>query len=134
MRQQLFFKVLATSAVLLVANCSWAEPFAYSTNEKSGTVSVIDTQKDEVVGTFNAGQKPRGAAISGDGKYIFVSDQPHNALVVIDLETKAISDTIRLEASPEGVSISPDSKWIAVANEEDNSVSFIDTATRKVSY
>lgn len=102
MQQKLFFKVLAASAALLVASCGWAAPFAYSTNQNSGTVSVIDTQKDEVVGTFNAGQKPRGAAISSDGKYIFVSDQPHNALVVINLETKAVSDTIKLEALLKG--------------------------------
>src|SRR3954468_18239502 len=43
----LFSALLAAAAV--------AQPFAYVTNEKSGTVSVIDTAVDRVVGEIPAG-------------------------------------------------------------------------------
>ena len=45
-----------------------AAPFAYVPNEKSGTISVIDTENDSVVAEIKAGDKPRGLAASKDGK------------------------------------------------------------------
>ena len=54
-----------------------AAPFAYVPNEKSGTLSVIDTENDTVVSEIKAGDKPRGLAASIDGKTLYVSDQPN---------------------------------------------------------
>ena len=45
-----------------------AAPFAYVPNERSGTVSVIDTASDQVVATIKTGGKPRGIAASPDGR------------------------------------------------------------------
>jgi len=61
---------------LLVASNVLAAPFAYVPNEKSGTLSVIDTETDSVVAEIKAGDKPRGLAVSKDGKTLYVSDQP----------------------------------------------------------
>ena len=100
----------------LLAPCTMlAAPFAYVPNEKSGTLSVIDTSSDMVVAEIKAGDKPRGLAISMDGKTLYVSDQPNNVLVKIDLEQRAASGVVELGESPEGVSISPDGKWVAAA-------------------
>ena len=65
-----------------------AAPFAYVPNEKSGTLSVIDTETDTVVADIKAGDKPRGLAVSKDGKIVYVSDQPHNALVLVDVDKR----------------------------------------------
>src|SRR5438093_561598 len=54
-------------------------------NENGGTISLIDTARDEVVGEIKTGGKPRGAAIHASRKLAYVSDQPNNALLVIDL-------------------------------------------------
>ena len=76
------------TAVVLVA--AWMAPFtvsaqlAYASNEKDGTLSVIDTAKDDVVGTIPAGKTPRGMAASVDGQRLYVSDQKSNALRIID--------------------------------------------------
>src|SRR5437867_2761163 len=44
------------------------------TNQSSNTVSVIDTDSDEVVETIRkVGQKPHGIAITGDGRKVLVS-------------------------------------------------------------
>ncbi len=77
-----------------------AAPFAYLPNEKSGILSVIDCATDAVVATIKAGDKPRGLALSKDGKTLYVSDQAHNALLVIDLVQRAVVDTIVLDESP----------------------------------
>ena len=55
-------------------------------NENGGTVSLIDTARDEVVGEIKTGGKPRGTAIHAARKLAYVSDQPNNALLVIDLD------------------------------------------------
>jgi len=85
-----------------------AAPFAYVPNERSGTVSVIDTASDRVVATIKTGGKPRGIAASPDGRRLYVSDQPNGSLVVVDLAAREISEQIPVGKSPEGVTISRD--------------------------
>src|SRR5438477_7365001 len=89
-----------------VALSAWAAPFAYIPNERSGTVSVIDTASDEIVATIKTGGKPRGIAAHPDGRRLYVSDQPSGALLVIDLEKREVSDRIPVGKSPEGVGLS----------------------------
>jgi YVTN family beta-propeller protein len=96
--------VAAIFAGIAANNCS-AATLAYSTNEGSGTVSVIDTSSDNVIDTFPVGDKPRGAAITPDGKVMYVSDQPHNSLIVIDLTNRKVISSTKLSSSPEGVGI-----------------------------
>src|SRR5881396_1579450 len=66
-------------------------------NENGGTISLIDTARDEVVGEIKTGGKPRGAAIHAARKLAYVSDQPNNALLVIDLGQRAVAKKIDLE-------------------------------------
>src|SRR6516225_7169988 len=94
--------------VLAVPLLAAAAPFAYVPNEGSGTLSVIDTSTDKVVADIAAGKKPRGTAISADGRTAYVSDQPNNRLVVVDLAGRQMTGSIDLGESPEGVGISPD--------------------------
>src|SRR5256714_13275484 len=98
-------------------------------NENGGSISLIDTARDEVVGEIKTGGKPRGAAIHAARKLAYVSDQPNNALLVIDLEQRAVAKKIDLGESSEGVYISPDGSLVAAAVELTNSVAFIDTAS-----
>jgi YVTN family beta-propeller protein len=103
-------------------------------NENGGTISLIDTARDEVVGEIKTGGKPRGTAILASRRIAYVSDQPANALLVVDLDKRAVTKRIDLGESPEGVYISPDGKLIAAAVELTNSVVFIDTATDAVAF
>ena len=104
---------LVTLALVILPLSAVSAPFAYVQNEKSGTVSVIDTATDEVVGEIKAGDKPRGAALSADGKWLFVSDQPNNILVKVDTEAREAVGKIELGESPECFSSSHDGKWIS---------------------
>ena len=51
-----------------------AAPLAYVPNEKSGSISVIDTATDTVVRSIAAGKRPRGLAADRAGKTLFVTD------------------------------------------------------------
>src|SRR5512144_2133283 len=62
------------SLVLLLPAAALAAPFAYVPNEGSGSVSVIDTATDQVIAEIPAGKKPRGTAVSVDGRTAYVSD------------------------------------------------------------
>ena len=77
-----------------------AAPFAYVPNEGSGTLSVIDTATDQVVGEIAAGKKPRGIVVSADGRTVYVSDQPNNQLVVVDIGSRKATGVIALGESP----------------------------------
>src|SRR2546423_15096886 len=121
--RMLGFVLLASIAALAHAG------LALVGNENAGTISLIDTARDEVVGEIKTGGKPRGAAIHAARKLAYVSDQPNNALLVIDLEKRAVTGKVDLGESSEGVYISPDGSLVAAAVELTNSVAFIDTAS-----
>ena len=118
------YSLACIAASALLAATALAQPYAYVPNEKSGTVSIIDTATDRVTGEIKAGDKPRGIAVSPDGKFLYVSDQPNRALNVIDIAKKAITVKIPLGESPEGVGISSDGKWVVVAVPEEPKKSF----------
>jgi YVTN family beta-propeller protein len=76
--------LIAVSLTLGLTLSAWAGTAVVS-NEGSGTLSLIDTRSDEVVGEINAGGKPRGAALSTTTQRIYVSEQNSNGLLIVDL-------------------------------------------------
>jgi YVTN family beta-propeller protein len=80
--------VLVALALALAPLAGAAAPFAYVPNEGSGTLSIIDTASDRVVGDIAVGQKPRGTVVSADGRTAYVSDQPNNLLVIVVLAAR----------------------------------------------
>ena len=117
------FGACATSVLL-------AAPLAFVANEKSATVSLIDTATDQRVGGIPAGERPRGIT-SGQGR-VFVTDGKSASLLELDPQLGKIVRQINVGDSPEGVSLSPDGKLLAVAVEDDNAVVLIRVADGKV--
>ena len=59
--------------VILVGLIGPAKAFtAYVSNEKSNTVSVVDTDRMETVKTIKVGQRPRGIELTKDDRYCLV--------------------------------------------------------------
>ena len=113
-------------AVLLAAfgAAAQAGPLAYVPNEKSATLSVIDTSTDARQADIPAGQRPRG--IAGGGKRVYVTDGKTGSLLIIDTASGKLVRSVPVGDSPEGVSLSADGKLLAVAVEDDNSVVLLD--------
>ena len=73
---------------------------AYVSNEKSNTVSVIDTESWTVTKTIKVGQRPRGIEFSRDGKFVMVAVGDDDTIQVIDAKTQAIVDTLPWVPTP----------------------------------
>src|SRR6516225_2935023 len=99
---------------------------AYVSNEKSNTISVIDTDKFQVVKTIKVGQRPRGIELTKDGKYVLVAVGDDDTIQMIDVRTHEIVATLPSGPDPELFTQDPPGKILYVANENDNTVTIID--------
>src|SRR6476661_2069800 len=104
---------------------------AYVSNEKSNTVSVIDTSKWEVVRTIKVGQRPRGIEITKDEKFVLVAVGDDDTIEIIDKRTNEIVGTLPSGPDPELFVQDAAGKLLYVANENDNTVTIIDIEKRE---
>jgi YVTN family beta-propeller protein len=116
----------------------------FASNERSGDVTVIDGNNDEVVATFTVGKRPRGIHATPDGKRLFVTlsgsprmapgldenrapaDKRADGLGVIDPAARKLIDHWHIGSDPEQFAISRDGKFAFIANEDDASASIVD--------
>src|SRR5690242_21509783 len=103
---------------------------AYVSNEKGNTVSVIDTDKWQVVRTIKVGQRPRGIAFTKDQKYVLVAVGDDDTIQMIDISSNEVVDTLPSGPDPELFIQDVTGKILYVANENDNTVTIIDIEKR----
>jgi DNA-binding beta-propeller fold protein YncE len=75
----------------------------FVSNRVANTVSKIDMQTLEVVGSFAVPGGPDCMDVSADGKLLFVTARWAKKLTVVDLETRKIVRNINVGRSPHGV-------------------------------
>ncbi len=93
-------------------------------NANSDTVSIIDTQTDEVVRTVSVkpmdelpfGSAPNALAVSPDGKTLYVANGGNNLLAVVDVDTGRLRGLVPTGWYPGAVVVSADGATIYVAN------------------
>ncbi len=103
---------------------------AYVSNEKGNSISVIDTDKMEMVATIQTGQRPRGIEVSRDGKLVYVAVGDDDKIQVFDAKTFKSAGELPSGADPEQFTIDPAGKILYVANENDAMVTVIDLEKR----
>jgi PQQ-dependent catabolism-associated beta-propeller protein len=144
--------VLAGILFMAIPLCAQAGR-AYVTNEDGESVSVLDTDKAEVVATVNVGKRPRGMKLSRDGKqlYIAVSGLPKcppsvpdeecaklkrdltaDGIAVIDTATLKLSNLLKSGSDPEQFDLSHDGKRLFVANEDSGTLTVVNALTGAV--
>ncbi|MGH2670667.1 MAG: beta-propeller fold lactonase family protein, partial [bacterium] len=109
-----------------------AGSFVYVTNERSNTVSVIDTATDTLTATVLVGTAPRGVAVHPAGTFVYVANLASDTVSVIDAATNTVIETIPVGLFPQGVAVHPAGTFVYVANRDNSTVSVIDTATHTV--
>src|SRR5580704_7404011 len=114
---------MALVAVMLVMGLSAmapsaeAAPFAYVVNSGDGTVSVIDTATNTVVGLpIPVGREPFGVDVTPDGKHAYVTNRSSNNVSVIDTASNTVAATVAVGNTPRGIAIARDGKHAYVTN------------------
>jgi len=106
--------------------------YAYVTNGKSNTVSVLDMRNYKAIATIAVGINPTGVTANSQKNEIYVVNAGSNSLSVIDAEQNKVVATIGLEQNPYFVDVSPDGTRAYVGNAKSNSVSVLDLGGRRV--
>ena len=107
---------------------------AYVGNSNAGTVSVINTATNAVVGSaIPVGSVPFGIAITPDGTKAYVTNFVDDTVSVIDTATNTVvGSAIPVGDAPRDIAITPDGTKAYVTNQDADTVSVIDTATNTV--
>src|SRR5947207_11327675 len=92
-----FFTALGGSAA--------AELRVFVTNEKSDNVTVIDAASGKVVKQIPVGKRPRGVAVSPDGKRVYVCNSNSDSVSVIDPAVLTVVQTAPAGQDPEGIAV-----------------------------
>ncbi len=101
-------------------------------NNGDRTVSVVDTDKLEVVATLPGAADMTGVNGDPEETTAFVISRGENKVVVLDLEAMAPAGSIALPGTPETAVATPDGRTLYVALSSTNQVAVIDLPSRRL--
>src|SRR5690349_8553111 len=120
-------------------------PRLYVTDETGSRVVVIDPATRQVVRSIDVGKRPRGIAVSLDGKQIYVAlsgspiagpgvdesklppaDRAADGIGVIDLASGAVIRKYQSGQDPEAFALSKDGRTLFISNEETAELTVLD--------
>jgi len=95
-------------------------PYLLVVNKSSNSLSVVDPVTREEIKTLQTGFAPHEVAVSGDGRFAYVTDygtggQPGNTITVVDLEALEVVNTLSVapHSRPHGVAVAADGTlWV----------------------
>src|SRR5215208_2629061 len=113
-------------------------PFAYVTNERDGTITVIDTNTDRVYSTINVGGRVRGIRLSEDRKRIWVAisyptnqSQGEDTIAELDANGTVLAK-YAAGTDPENFAIDKAAARLYIANEDAGTASITDVKANRV--
>ncbi len=87
----------------------------YVTNTKSSSLSIIDTNTLEVVGTIQLGAgKPNRVVFHPDGKLAWVVFDKSHDLGIVDADAKKLVRRIKIGGNPYNLAFTPDGRYLYV--------------------
>ncbi len=108
---------------------------AFVPNQRSGTVSVIDTASDTVVRTLSAQGalgKRLQQVLPGPQGQLYLIDAEHHRLIELDTTQDRVLRSVEIGENAEGIALSPDGTQFAICVEGQNQVMLIDVGQFKV--
>ena len=117
--------LLVGTAAWLTASAPASAFMAYVSNEKSNTVSVIDTDSWTVTKTIKVGQRPRGIDFTRDGKFVMVAVGDDDTIQMIDAKTMEVVDSLPSGPDPNSSPRMPPARR-SMSPTNDNTVTVID--------
>src|SRR5215213_9982219 len=116
-------------------------PLAYVTNERDGTITVIDTGADAVVNTIKVGARPRGVRLSPDGRTVYVAlstpsgrqyREEENKIAAVDAMSGRVAARYEVGPDPEQLAVSRDGRLLYASNENAGTASVTDVLTGRL--
>ncbi|HWF00572.1 MAG TPA: PQQ-dependent catabolism-associated beta-propeller protein [Caulobacteraceae bacterium] len=104
----------------------------FVSDEQANVLHVIDGASLAVTGAIPVGGRPRGLALSPDGRRLYIAEGLDGRIDVLDLATRRVVDHLPSGPDPERITVSADGTRIYVANEDDAAVSFVDVAAHRI--
>ncbi|HKP83686.1 MAG TPA: PQQ-dependent catabolism-associated beta-propeller protein [Pyrinomonadaceae bacterium] len=126
--------------LLLLAGCTSkpAAPLAFVTNERDGTITVIDTKTDRVFSTIKVGGRLRGIRLSPDRKRIWVAisyptnqSQDKDTIAELDLNGNIVAKH-ESGSDPENFAIDDNATRLYIANEDAGTASITDVKANRI--
>ena len=107
-----------------------SNPLAYVTNQKSGSVSVINYETKVVLKIIKTGYGAQGIDITPDGKEVWVTNSRENTISLINTETNTVEDTLNTGKGAYRLKFSLDGKYAFVTNAYDGTIFVFDRSIR----
>jgi large repetitive protein len=101
-------------------------------NYSDNTVSVVNSATHVLIKNITVGTNPNLAAISPDGRKIYVTNYDSNNVTVIDTSVDDVVKTFAVGNGADGVAVSPDGVYVYITNINDNTVSLARAFTNRV--
>ena len=88
---------------------------AYVVDHTADRVWVVDVAARRVEGSFSVGRAPTRAALSADGRTLYVASLYDHAVDVVDLETRRVTRRVEVGYEPQAVALDGDRLYVANA-------------------
>jgi YVTN family beta-propeller protein len=106
--------------------------FAYATSSDAGTLTIIDTRKDQVVKTLKVGEQPWRAYNSPDGRWMLVPNNGDSTVSVIDTKSQKVVAQLNAGSEMTGVNFAAGGSKAYVISQGDSAVYVFDMKTFKL--
>ncbi len=123
--------VLLSLLLALALDSAAATGRIFVSNEKGDSVSVIDTQTNQVIKTIAVGKRPRGVGLAPDGSAVYVAISGENHIAVIDPNSLEVTGQFPSGDDPEAFAVHKNGN-IYISNENDAKASVYDPHTGKL--
>ena len=104
----------------------------FVSNEKSNTISVLNSQTMQQTAEFKAGNRPRGITVSPDGTRLNVCASDDDTVRVFDTSSYKSLYSLPSGPDPELAKLHPSGNPLYVSNEDDNLVTVVDVKLRPI--
>ena len=106
--------------------------YVFVTNERDGTLSIIDAQKLVEIKKIRIGEAATKLAFSPLSKAVYVIDGVGGEIVGVDSLSHEISARIKTKAGLKAIGFAHNGRWGFVLNHKENSASVFDASSNRV--
>jgi DNA-binding beta-propeller fold protein YncE len=103
---------------------------AFVPSIRTGNVTVIDLLNDTIIAQIYSGKGPEGAAVSPNGKELWITNRADNTLTVFDTQSFELLATLVCGDFPIRIKFTPDGSKVLVSNAQSADVAVFDAPNK----